>query len=41
MVGAAEAFRLGLVNRVVPDDQLMISAEELAKQILQNSQRSG
>jgi hypothetical protein len=40
MVGAAEAFRLGLVNRVVPDDQLMVSAEELAEQIPQNSQQA-
>jgi enoyl-CoA hydratase/carnithine racemase len=40
MVAAAEAFRLGLVNRVVTDDQLMVTAEELAKQILQNSQQA-
>ena len=37
---ADEAFRLGLVNRVVPDDQLMVTAEELASQILQNSQQA-
>ena len=31
---------MGLVNRVVPDDQLMATAEELANQILQNSQQA-
>jgi enoyl-CoA hydratase len=40
MITAEEAFRLGLVNRVVPDDQLMVTAEELANQILQNSQQA-
>jgi len=40
MVTADEAYRLGLVNRVVPDDQLMATAEELANQILQNSQQA-
>jgi len=40
MITADEAFRLGLVNRVVPDDQLMVTAEELANQILQNSQQA-
>jgi enoyl-CoA hydratase len=40
IINADEAFRLGLVNRVVPDDQLMVSAEELADQILQNSQQA-
>ena len=40
MVSAAEAYRLGLVNRVVPDNQLMTTAEELANQILQNSQQA-
>lgn len=40
MITAEEAFRLGLVNRVVPDDQLMFSAEELANQILRNSQQA-
>lgn len=29
-VGAEEALRIGLVNRVVPDDELMASAHELA-----------
>lgn len=33
LVDAAEAFRLGLVNRVVPKDQLLIAAEELAAKI--------
>jgi len=32
-VDAAEAFRLGLVNRVVPNEQLMIKAEEIAAKI--------
>lgn len=32
-VEAAEAFRLGLVNRVVPADQLMSAAEEIADKI--------
>jgi enoyl-CoA hydratase len=40
VVTADEAYRLGLVNRVVPDDQLMATAEELANQILQNSQQA-
>jgi len=32
-IGAAEAERIGLVNRVVPADQLMAVAEELARKI--------
>ncbi len=40
IVTAEEAYRLGLVNRVVPEDQLMATAEELANQILQNSQQA-
>lgn len=40
IVTADEAYRLGLVNRVVPNDQLMATAEELANQILQNSQQA-
>lgn len=40
MIDAGEAYRLGLVTRVVPDDQLMASAEELANQILKNSQQA-
>jgi enoyl-CoA hydratase len=33
-IGAAEAERIGLVNRVVPADQLMATAEELARKIM-------
>jgi enoyl-CoA hydratase len=33
-IPAAEAERLGLVNRVVPPDQLLPAAEELAKKII-------
>jgi len=40
MITADEAYRLGLVTRVVPDDQLMAAAEELANQILKNSQQA-
>jgi enoyl-CoA hydratase len=36
-VTAAEAERIGLVNRVVPADQLMSAAEELAKKIAAKS----
>jgi enoyl-CoA hydratase/carnithine racemase len=36
-VEAAEADRIGLVNRVVPADQLMTAARELAGKIAQNS----
>jgi enoyl-CoA hydratase len=32
-VGAAEAEKIGLVNRVVPADQLMATAEEMARKI--------
>lgn len=32
-VGAAEAERIGLVNKVVPPDQLMTAAEEMARTI--------
>lgn len=32
-VNAAEAYRIGLVNRVVPADQLMAAAEEIAGKI--------
>lgn len=32
-IGAAEAERIGLVNRVVPADQLMSTCEELARKI--------
>lgn len=37
-VDAEEAFRLGLVNRVVPHEELLESAEETARLILRNSQ---
>lgn len=37
-VDAAEAFRLGLVNRVVPHDDLLTTAAEYARMILKNSQ---
>ena len=33
-IGAAEAERIGLVNRVVPADQLMAAAEEMARKIM-------
>jgi enoyl-CoA hydratase len=32
-IGAAEAEKIGLVNRVVPADQLMAAAEEMARKI--------
>ncbi len=34
MIDAEEAYRLGLVNKVVPHDRLMDEARELAKKIL-------
>ncbi|MDF2501537.1 MAG: Crotonyl-CoA hydratase [Anaerosporomusa subterranea] len=34
MVDAAEAYRIGLVNKVVPADQLMDKAKEMAKRIM-------
>jgi enoyl-CoA hydratase/carnithine racemase len=37
-VGAAEAFRLGLVHQVVPHADLLTAAEEYARMILKNSQ---
>ena len=40
VVTAAEAYRLGLVNQVVPDDELMDTAKALARQILENSQQA-
>ena len=36
-IDAREAFRIGLVNRVVPDDQLMATAEAIAWKILENA----
>jgi enoyl-CoA hydratase len=37
IISAEEAYRLGLVNRVVPPDQLMTAAKELAKRIATKS----
>nr|WP_206529391.1 enoyl-CoA hydratase [Brevibacillus sp. SYP-B805] len=36
-VPAAEALRIGLVNRVVPDDQVMAAAFELANRMAENA----
>jgi len=36
MIDAAEAWRIGLVNRVVPDDQLLAESEKLLRAILEN-----
>ncbi|HEX6643402.1 MAG TPA: enoyl-CoA hydratase-related protein [Gemmatimonadales bacterium] len=36
MIDAAEAYRIGLVNRVVPADQLLPAAEEMLRAILAN-----
>lgn len=36
-IGAADAEKIGLVNRVVPADQLMAVAEEMAKKIASRS----
>ena len=33
-IGADEALRIGLVNKVVPGDQLLIAAEEMARKIM-------
>jgi enoyl-CoA hydratase/carnithine racemase len=41
LVNAAEAFRLGLVNRVVPVDRLMAVAEEIATKICLGAPLSG
>ncbi len=35
-IDAAEAYRIGLVNRIVPQDQLIASARELLGKILKN-----
>ncbi len=40
IITAREAYRLGLVNRVVPDERLMETAGDLANQILKNSQQA-
>ena len=37
---AAEAYRLGLVNEVVPPEELIIRARELASQLMENSPSS-
>ncbi len=39
-IGADEAHRLGLVNRVVPHESLLATAEEYAGMILRNSQQA-
>ena len=36
MIDAAEAYRIGLVNRVVPADQLLDTAREMLRQMLAN-----
>lgn len=36
MIGAERAFELGLVNKVVPHDDLMSSVDELVQKLLQN-----
>lgn len=37
MIDAAEAYRIGLVNRVYPADQLMVEAEKLARAMAANA----
>ncbi len=37
MIGAAEAYRIGLVNEVVPADALIARAEEILRQIFGNA----
>ncbi|HEV2499409.1 MAG TPA: enoyl-CoA hydratase-related protein [Terriglobia bacterium] len=37
MITAAEAYRIGLVNRVVPDQDLITAAETLARKIMANA----
>jgi enoyl-CoA hydratase/carnithine racemase len=38
VISAAEAERIGLVNRVLPDEELMPAAVKLAKQIAERPQ---
>jgi methylglutaconyl-CoA hydratase len=40
IIGVEEAFRMGLINEVVPPDRLMTRARELAAQIMENSPAS-
>jgi enoyl-CoA hydratase len=40
IIDAAEAFRIGLVNRVVPHDQLLPAAEEFARTLLTRGARA-
>jgi methylglutaconyl-CoA hydratase len=40
IIGSDEAFRMGLVNEIVPPDKLMERARELAATLLQNSPAS-
>jgi len=40
IIGVEEALRMGLINEVVPADQLMTRARELAAQIMENSPTS-
>jgi enoyl-CoA hydratase len=37
MINAMEAYRIGLVNRVVPDSKLINTAEEIAQKIMRNA----
>jgi len=37
LISGEEAFRLGILNRIVPADKLMTSAEEIAKRITANA----
>jgi enoyl-CoA hydratase len=37
IITAEEAFKLGMINRVVPEDQLMSTAKEMAKKIATKS----